>query len=322
MIGLHQASSLERSSIMSDLPTSVLGRTGATVTKLAYGAMELRGRPEAAQTILNAVLDAGVSMIDTSPDYGRSEELIGEFVSHRRGEFFLSSKCGCAVNPPPGERPPHVFTRANVRAGVEQSLRRMKTDHLDLVQFHMSPPRAELEANDSVAELVALRREGKIRFIGMSGTLPNLTDHIAMGVFDAFQIPYSALEREHEASIHDAAAAGAGTIIRGGVARGTPVAAPQQLDQAPEQFRRTYARRRDLWDVAKLDEVLGGMGRMEFMLRFTLSHPDMTTTIVGTANPQHLADNVTAAKKGPLPSDQYAEAKRRLDAAAKVQAAG
>jgi aryl-alcohol dehydrogenase-like predicted oxidoreductase len=106
---------------MSDLPTSILGRTGATVTKLAYGAMELRGArpgmpgddvaPETANAILNAVLDAGISLIDTSPDYGQSEALIGEFISHRRSEFFLSSKCGCPVDPPPGERPPHVFTR-------------------------------------------------------------------------------------------------------------------------------------------------------------------------------------------------------------------
>src|SRR5580693_927270 len=253
---------------MSDLPTSVLGRTGATVTKLAYGAMELRGArpdiggrevtPDQAKSILNAVLDAGITLIDTSPDYGRSEEYIGEFISNRRGEYFLSSKCGCPINPPPGERPPHVFTRANVRAGVEQSLRRMKTDHIDLVQFHISPSRAELEANDSVAELVALRDEGKIRFIGMSGTLPNLTDHIEMGVFDAFQIPYSALEREHEAAIGDAAAAGAGTIIRGGVARGIPVSAAETLERLPERFRQAYAQRRDLWDEAGLDGVLDG----------------------------------------------------------------
>ena len=315
---------------MSDIPTSVLGRTGETVTKLAYGAMELRGAtpgmparevtPDQAKTILNAVLDAGITMIDTSPDYGRSEEYIGEFVSNRRSEFFLASKCGCPINPPAGERPPHVFTRANVRAGVEQSLKRMKTDHLDLVQFHISPSRAELEANDSVAELEALQREGKIRFIGMSGVLPNLTDHIAMGVFDAFQIPYSALEREHEAAIGDAATAGAGTIIRGGVARGIPVSAATTLERLPERFRQVYARRRDLWDEAKLDQVAEGMPRMEFMLRFTISHPGMTTTIVGTANPQHLADNVAAAKKGPLPADQVAEAKRRLDAAAQAHA--
>jgi aryl-alcohol dehydrogenase-like predicted oxidoreductase len=154
----------------------------------------------------------------------------------------------------------------------------------------------------------------------MSGVLPNLTDHIAMGVFDAFQIPYSALERQHETPIHDAAAAGAGVVVRGGVARGVPVASADVLERLPEQFRQTYAKRRDLWDEAALDEVLDGLPRMEFMLRFTLSHPDMTTTIVGTANPEHLADNVAAARKGPLPADQYNEAKRRLSAAAEAQA--
>lgn len=310
---------------MSDLPTSVLGRTGVTVTKLAYGAMELSGhRPgvggreishEQADKVLNGVLDGGITLIDTSPDYGQSEDHIGACISHRRSEFFLASKCGCLVNPPPGAFTPHVYTRENIRAGVEQSLRRMKTDHIDLVQIHMSPSRAELEANDSVAELAELQREGKIRFIGMSGILPNLTDHIAMGVFDVFQMPYSALDRDHEASIHAAAAAGAGTIIRGGVARGLPAKPASVIDALPAQVRPIFAKRRDLWDVAGLDELLDGLSRMEFLLRFTLSHPDMTTTIVGTANADHLADNLTAARKGPLSADQYAAAKRRLDKA-------
>lgn len=316
---------------MTDLPTAVLGRTGQAVTTLAYGAMELR-EPRAdetrrqisleeAEALLNQVLDLGITLIDTSPDYGRSEELIGRFVSHRRDEFFLASKCGCPVNPPPGERPGHVFTRENIRAGVEQSLRRLKTDHLDLVQIHMSPSRAELEANDSVAELRQLQQEGKVRFIGMSGTLPHLSDHIDMGVFDVFQIPYSALEREHETAIADAAASGAGVIVRGGVAKGVPVATAERLAGAAERQRETLTRRRDLWDVAGLDAVLDGVPRMEFILRYTLSHPDMTTTIVGTANPEHLAANVAAARKGPLPADQYAEARRRLEAVTQAQAA-
>ena len=72
----------------------------------------------------------------------------------------------------------------------------------------------------------------------------------------------------------------------------------------------------DLWEQAALDEILpDGMSRMEFTLRFTLSHPDLHTTIVGTANPEHLQQNLDAAAKGPLPADLYAEAKRRLDAA-------
>ena len=97
----------------------------------------------------------------------------------------------------------------------------MKTDYLDLVQFHISPSKAELEKDGALDELKKLQAEGKVRHLGMSGTLPNLREHIAMGVFDEFQIPYSALEREHEA---DRRGGGSGRRdrVRGGVARGAP----------------------------------------------------------------------------------------------------
>ncbi|HVA43192.1 MAG TPA: aldo/keto reductase [Acidimicrobiales bacterium] len=309
---------------MSELPTSVLGRTGLEITKLGYGAMELRGPggrrmgrnigDEQAAAVLNAVVDSGINWIDTSPDYGISEELIGRHLAGRRDEFFLASKCACPVNPDgsPTGFGEHDFSRANVRAGVEQSLQRMGTDHLDLVQFHASPSQATLEQNDSVAELVDLKSEGKVRFIGMSGTLPNIEGQIEMGVFDVFQIPYSAVEREHEEIITRAARAGAGTVIRGGVARGIPATGDDAIDRMPDNFREAMRARRDRFEAAGLDDVLDGMSRMEFMLRFTISHPDMNTTIVGTASPDHLSANLAAAAKGPLPADAYEEAKRRL----------
>jgi aryl-alcohol dehydrogenase-like predicted oxidoreductase len=307
---------------MSDLPTATLGRTGTVVTKLGYGAMELRGPGGTFRSgrtlddaeidrLLSGVLDAGINVIDTSPDYGDSEEHIGRCISSRRDEYFLASKCGCPVGGPAptgfGPRE-HIFTRDNIRAGVEQSLRRMRTDHLDLVQFHASPSQATLEQNDSVAELDALRDEGKIRFLGMSGTLPNLTDHIAMGVFDAFQIPYSAVEREHEGAISDAAKAGAGTIIRGGVARGLP----EPPTGVPDQYRAMFEVRRERFDQAAIADLLGDMTPMEFMLRFTISHPDLHTTIVGTSNAEHLAANIAAARKGPLPAEVYEAAQARF----------
>jgi aryl-alcohol dehydrogenase-like predicted oxidoreductase len=304
---------------MTDLPTATLGRTGLRVTKLGFGAMELRGTrsgtAERARDVLDAVLTAGINFIDTSPDYGISEELIGEHLSERRSEFILASKCGCPVNPPPGQRPAHVFTPENIRAGVEQSLRRMKTDYLDIVQVHASPPRSVLEKEGAVDALRALQGEGKVRFLGMSGTLPHLEDHIAMGVFDVFQIPYSALEREHEQVISAAARAGAGIIIRGGVARGAP-AENLKLERIPEFWREIAETRRDLWTRANLDGLLEDGGRMQFILRFTLTHPDLHTTIVGTLNPRHLADNLAAIRAGPLPEGVYTEAKRRLAEAA------
>ena len=95
------------------LPTAVLGRTKLPITRLGYGAMEVRGsriwsgRPvteDQAKTILNAVLDNGINFIDTSNDYGRSEEFIGRFIAHRRSEFYLATKCGSRS--PGGTRTP------------------------------------------------------------------------------------------------------------------------------------------------------------------------------------------------------------------------
>jgi aryl-alcohol dehydrogenase-like predicted oxidoreductase len=299
---------------MPELPKRQLGRTGLQVTTLGFGAMELRdaprGRPidsKQAGAVLNAVLDSGINYIDTSPDYGKSEEYIGEHISGRRAEYFLASKCGCLVGAAPaprGERNPHSFTRENIIAGVEQSLRRMKTDYLDVVQFHASPTQSTLEQENAVETLRDLQQQGKIRFLGMSGTLPNIVDHVRMGVFDVFQIPYSALQREHEEVVAAASKAGSGIVIRGGAAQGGP------------REGRQSAAHWDGWKLAGLDDLLeDGMTQVEFVLRFTFSDPDMDTNIVGTQNIDHLRTNVAAAEKGPLPEYIYEEAKLRLTAA-------
>ncbi len=295
-----------------------LGQTGTDVTILGFGAMELRGAPrgpaiadDKAGQVLHAVLDGGINLIDTSVDYGRSEELIGRYLRDRRDEYFLASKCGCPLEVPADATPPyaHDYRPANVRADVEQSLRRLNTDRLDLVQVHMSPSRAQLETDETVATLQSLRDEGKVRFIGMSGILPHLADHIAMGVFEVFQIPYSAVQREHEDLISAAAAAGAGTLIRGGVARGGP-AQDKRWRQGPIGLAEGEGLSR--WQSAGLDDLMEGMSQLEFTLRFTLSHPGLSTTIVGTSSVDHLRGNLAMAEKGPLPADVYAEARRRL----------
>ena len=110
--------------------TRTLGGTGAEVTILGYGAMELRGRPcgpeiadQDAGLLLNAVLDGGINLIDTSPDYGRSEELIGTCIGHRRDEFFLASKCGCPLVVPAGAFRPTRMTTAPGMSALTSSSR-------------------------------------------------------------------------------------------------------------------------------------------------------------------------------------------------------
>ncbi len=295
------------------LPTRTLGRTGLEVTILGFGAMELRGprhwkspRPlseDEAGKILNFVLDSGINFIDTSIEYGMSEEVIGKFLGHRRDEYFLATKCGCPLDSPAapveGYANPHVFDREHIVAGVDQSLRKLQTDHLDLLQLHMSPPLSTIRADDVLATLDDLKTAGKVRFTGSSSVLPDIEDLIPLGVFDAFQVPYSALEREHEQVISAAAQGGAGIVVRGGVARGGAGAGAAR-----------WAR----FEQAGLGELADGAPPAEFLLRYTISHPGISTAIVGTADPGHLAANVAAAAAGRLPEDLYAEVNRRLDA--------
>ena len=283
------------------LETNEFGNTGLKVTRLGYGAMELTECPEdLANDLLNLVLDSGINFIDTSIDYGDSEKLIGKFISHRRSEFFLASKCGCPV----GFEKDHVFTKDNITNGINQSLKLLKTDYLDLVQLH-NPINNEIEENDVIQTLLDIKKDGKVRFIGTSSVLPALSDHINMSVFDAFQIPYSALNREHEKLITSASKSGAGTIIRGGVSKG--------------EFGRN--REWENYSKSNLDDLLDeGESRTAFLLRFVLSHPHLNTTIVGTKNLEHFKENINTANKGKLSEDIYEEAKKRLSAIGAVPA--
>ena len=146
-------------------PQRTLGRTRLQVTTLGFGALELRGmvagigRPLMAgqpERILQAVLEAGINYIDVAVDYGEAEEHIGRCIAGRRHEFFLASKCGCPLDVSrfsPSERTRygtplprlHDYSRQHITDAVDQSLRRMQTHYLDVLQFHFSPAKEVLE---------------------------------------------------------------------------------------------------------------------------------------------------------------------------------
>ena len=288
------------------IPTAVLGRTGLKVTRLGFGTAIRAGLDdEGWGTVLNTALDSGINFIDSANDYGVSagrpaEEQIGRHISGRRSEFYLATKCGC---PPGGGE--HIWTRENAFRGLHESLGRLQTDYVDVMQYH-NPSVQECEAGDLVTVLEDMREQGKVRWIGVSTTLPHLPTFLEWGVFDVFQVPYSALEREHEEWITRAARAETGIVIRGGVAQGEPDTTTGE----------GHANRWKVFEAASLDELVEeGESRTTFMLRYTLTHPHSDTNIVGTRRIEHLEENVAGIMKGPLSPDVYAEAKRRLDAA-------
>ncbi|MDP6402061.1 MAG: aldo/keto reductase [SAR202 cluster bacterium] len=290
----------------NQLPTATLGRTGLEVTRLGFGtALSFPGQPhwteQRADRLMNAVLDMGINFIDTAYDYIDSEEWIGRYLGQRNSEFYLATKSGCTDTRPDENNSDHVWTRDNAFRSLGVSLQRLGSDSVDIMQYH-NPTVEECEAGNLVDALNEMRDQGKVRWIGVSTTLPDLAAYLDWGVFDVMQIPYSALERKHEDWITRAAEQGVGIIIRGGVAKGE------------SGVGRGTA---DAWKVfedAGLDELLEeGESRSAFVLRFTLTHPHAHTIIVGTTKVEHLRENVDAVLRGPLSPELYAEVKRRLD---------
>ena len=289
------------------MKTRTLGRTGLEVTELAYGAMELRKVDEAqADKLLNTVLDSGINLIDTSPDYGNSEDLIGQFISGRRDEYVLASKCGCNV-PHDGSDDRHIWTAEQVQHNVDHSLERMKTDHLDLLQIHSATAK-EIEDGGLVDAMKKVQADGKVRFIGYTATgrdefgWSDVQTMIGWDVFDFYQLPYNIVARPHETSVAKAAAAGAGIILRGTV---------------KPSYARVYGDDdwETLWEKANLDDLMEeGEDRFRFMLRYAISHPDYSTAIIGTRSLDHLRDNIETFDQGGLSDEVVAQAKERLDA--------
>ncbi len=289
---------------------NLLGRTGLEVTQIGYGSMGIRGpktwgvrvvSEEAADEILNSVLDAGINFIDTAPDYGISEQRIGQYISSRRSEYYLATKCGCAPTQHEDRlETDHIWNKDVVKRNIETSLERLRTDHVDVLQFHGGDAPA-LQREGLIDLLIDFRDQGMIRFLGSSSSLPHLPALIELDVFDTFQIPYSCLAPRHHDLITAAAETDAGIIIRGGIAQGGPDAEIQRPAL------------NDVWTRARLDEVLpDGMTRAELILRHTISHPHCDTTIVGTCNLEHLAENLAAAAKGRLPQDLYDQVTDRV----------
>ncbi|MEM8733008.1 MAG: aldo/keto reductase [Planctomycetota bacterium] len=291
------------------LPRRSLGQTGMRVTQLGYGSMGLRGpktwgirvvEDDAADAFLNLVLDSGINFIDTAPDYGVAEERIGRAISHRRSEFYLATKCGCDYQQHDDHLEiRHTWTADVVRRNLETSLARMQTDYVDLLQFHGGTIE-ELTESGLIDLLLSFKRQGLVRHLGVSSKQPNIEGLLGCDDFEVFQVPYSVLAAEHFDVIQRAHTR-AGVIVRGGIAHGGPDA----------EIERPALN--DLWERACLDNLLpSGMSRAQFLLRLTLATPGCDTTIVGTCNPSHLAENLEAAKAGPLGQELLTEVRARV----------
>jgi aryl-alcohol dehydrogenase-like predicted oxidoreductase len=280
-----------------------LGKTDMRVSVLGFGGAEIGFEKAAAQTVaelLNSALDAGLNLIDTAECYLQSEELIGQAVAGRRKDFYLFTKCGHPDDPGVEDWRPQ-----SLLASIERSLKRLRTDHLDLVQLH-SCSEAELRKGDVIAALEEARKKGYTRYIGYSGDSGAARYAIECGRFDTLQTSVSIADQEAlELTLPLAARRQMGVIAKRPIAN-----AAWRYSTAPaNSYHRPYWER-----LQKLDyDFLRGDAKqgVSTALRFTLSAPGIHTAIVGTKNPRRWRENAELLAAGPLPRENIEKIRAR-----------
>ncbi|HXM32108.1 MAG TPA: aldo/keto reductase, partial [Chthoniobacterales bacterium] len=170
-----------------------LGRTDMQVTVLGFGGAEIGFEGAAEDTVarlLNSALDAGLNVIDTGECYEGSEELIGKTASHRRNDYYLFTKCGH-----PRGVGSEDWSPASLLESIERSLRRLRTDRLDLIQLH-SCSESVLRKGDAISALQTAREKGYARYIGYSGDSLAAKYAVECGAFDTLQTSINIADQE------------------------------------------------------------------------------------------------------------------------------
>jgi aryl-alcohol dehydrogenase-like predicted oxidoreductase len=281
-----------------------LGKTDMKVSVLGFGGSEIGYEHislTTAKKLLNEALEAGVNVFDTAECYATSEELIGDAVGKRRKDYYLFTKCGHESGWSYPDWRPESLLRS-----IQRSLKRLRTDHVDLVQLH-SCSEAELRKGRVIEALKRARERGYTRFIGYSGDSQAALYAIECGEFDTLQTSVSIADQEAlERSLPLGEKHNIGVIAKRPVAN---VAWHNGNRPPSDAYGRTYWER-----LQKLHyEFLKGdlKNTVAIALRFTLSVPGVHTVIVGTAKLGRFAENSAAVAAGPLSQGLFAGIRAR-----------
>ena len=263
-----------------------LGRTGLEISCLGAGLSEIGfdlslDDVKQAGRVLNSAIDGGINFLDTAACYDISEELIGRTVAHRRDEYILATKAGHTTDDYAGES----WTAKTVTDSIDRSLKRMKTDYVDLVQLHSCDVEV-LEQGDVIEALLDAQLAGKTRFVGYSGDNEAAEWAIKSGLFDTLQTSFNLVEQRARTHLFPLAKEqNMGIIIKRPIGNGVWGAKSSPRPYADDYFAR-----------AQQMEALGDLPdmpshRILLALGFVMAH-DITTAIVGTQNPKHMALNI------------------------------
>ncbi|MCU0261951.1 MAG: aldo/keto reductase [Ilumatobacteraceae bacterium] len=310
------------------------GRTGLSVSRLCLGTMTFGHQcdRDTSFAILEAAAEGGITFLDTADVYplgtdatgfGRTEELLGEWLHGRRDEFVLATKCFF----PTGTRPWHMgSSRANIMRAIDASLRRLRTDYIDLYQVHSWDDRTPID--ETLSALDDLVRSGKVRYVGCSNTMAwqlarSLGRSEVLGVcrFDSVQPRYNLLFRENERELFPLCETEqvavipynplAGGLLSGKHRQGAPTEGTRfTLGTAAERYQERYWHDRMFESVDAIRMVAedAGVPMATLAIQWVLANPVITSPIIGASRPDQLAATLAAAATPMAP-----DVKARLD---------
>ena len=280
-----------------------LGKTDMVVSVLGFGGSEIGYERAGARTVarlLGTALDAGLNVVDTAECYEDSETLIGAALGTRRREVYLLTKCGHPRGYGRGD-----WREASLLSSIERSLKRLRTDRLDLIQLH-SCELADLRKGEAITALERARERGWVRYIGYSGDGAAARYAIECGRFDTLQTSVSIADQEAlELTLPLAVQRGMGVIAKRPIAN----AAWRYARKPSEPYYQAYWSRLRALDYPFLRA--GAAGAVATALRFTLAAPGVHTAIVGTKRPERWPENARLLEAGPLPAAEIERIRAR-----------
>lgn len=271
------------------------GRTGWWVSGVALGGASI-GRTGTSirdgQRTLSRAIDLGINLVDTAPAYDDSEELIGRWRSNASGssELMVVTKCGFSV----GWKP--QWSREEIMASIERSLRHLRAEALDVVLLHGCDV-AVLEDSEAVDALLRARDQGKARWIGYSGDNETLATALSLGFCDIVECSFNILDLANTAAIKTATERGIAVIAKRSIANGVPGA----ISEPQRKYAAQYWGR---WQAFESHAAtLRGSDWLQTAVRFSAHFIGISTALVGTGNPSHLAQLCQWVDEGPLPNE-------------------
>ena len=277
-----------------------LGRTGIQVSPYALGALmfatSMGNTPQDSARIIHKALDAGINFVDTADAYGDSEEVLGRALEGRRDDVVLATKFGRPTGPGPNHQ---GASRRWIVTAVENSLRRLRTDHIDLYQLHRPDPGTDIE--ETLAALTDLIASGKVRAIGASGTPAGgivearwAAERRGLAAFHTEQPAYSILSRGIERELLPTTQRfGMGTLVWGPLGQGLLTG---RVRKNQDNDLRRAGVFRHLTDEHRLDAVErliplaaeAGLPMTHLAMAFTIAHPGVTSALIGVRTMDHL----------------------------------